>query len=395
MFATKKKKDLVFDPEKTGKKKFYKKGWFIVLSIFILAVLIGGSIFAFKAGYVLNRISESDNSSLKSLLGVIPGVGGDIKESDGRINILLVGMRGENIPGGGLLADTILVLSMKPSENKVAMISIPRDLYVTIPGTSQKSKINAVYAHGAEKNEAFKEMQESVEQVTGLPIHYSAALNFVGFKQLIDGIDGIDVFLETDFYETSQFVQGQECGGEFTLSAGNNHLDGETALCYARARENTSDFDRTKRQQVMLKALKDKLTSLGTLTDFSKLNSIMDAAGDNLKTNMSSSEMKKFYTEYASMKDAQIYQRVFENSEEGMLKVPEDAPKGAGYILIPRAGWDDYSKIHEVCKDIFNLPAQSDIQPVKQYSRPQSKTEDDDKDKKTKKKDKDDKKDKD
>lgn len=389
MFASKKKNDLVFDPRKSNKKKFYKKGWFVGLTIVVLAVLIVGGVFAFKTGYILNKISESDNSSLKSLLGVIPGVGGEIKEVDGRVNVLLVGMRGENIPGGGLLADTIMVLSLKQSENKVAMISIPRDLYVTIPETSQKTKINAVYAHGAKKKEAFKDMQESVEQVTGLPIHYTVSLNFTGFKQLIDAVGGIDVYLETDFYETSQFVQGQECGGEFTLSAGNNHLDGETALCYARARENTSDFDRTKRQQVILKALKDKLTSLGTLTDFSKLNKVMDAAGDNIKTNMASYEMKNFYTKYTSMQDAQIYQRVFENSEEGMLKVPEDAPEGAGYILIPRAGWDNYSQMHEVCRDIFILSPQSDIQPVKQYSRPQSKSDDkDSKDEKTKSKDK-------
>lgn len=226
-------------------------------------------------------------------------------------------------------------------------------------------------------------MKEVTSTVTGLEVQYAASLNFYGFKQLIDAVGGIDVYLESPFYEVSQFVKGNECGGQFTLPAGNNHLDGETALCYARARENTSDFDRNKRQQLMLLALKDKLVSLGTLSNFSKVNSILNAVGDNVRTDMTSYEMKKFYEKYSSMKDAEIYRRVLENSEEGMLMIPQDIPEGAGYILIPRAGWDNYSEIHEMVDNIFNLPPQSDIDPVKQYTKPKPKVEDDkDKDKK-------------
>jgi len=156
-----------------------------------------------------------------------------------------------------------------------------------------------------------------------------------------------------------------------------------------RARENTSDFDRAKRQQLLIKSLKDKLVSMGTLTDFGKLNNILDAAGDNVRTDMASHEIKKFYEKYTAIKDAQIYQRVFENSEEGMLMVPSDAPESAGYILIPRAGWDNYSDIQKVCDEIFQLSPQSDINPVKQYFRPQTEQKDESKTKKEKDQDKD------
>jgi len=214
-----------------------------------------------------------------------------------------------------------------------------------------------------------KAMEQILGEITGQKIHYAVAINFYGFKQLIDAVGGVEINLETPFYETHQFVEGKECGLEFTLPKGKNILNGEKALCYARARDNTSDFDRAKRQQVILMALKDKLVSMGTLTDFGKLNAILNAIGDNVRTDMASFEMKNFYEQYAGMQDAQIYRRVFENSEEGLLTVPADS-HGAGYILIPRAGQDNYTQTSEVCTNIFNLPPQSDINPQKQYSKP-------------------------
>lgn len=355
------------------KKKFYKKKWFIVALVVLFFAFGVAGFFVYKTGYILNKISDGDSSAINSLFGVIPGMGKQIKEEDdGRINLLLLGMRGVNVPGGGLLADTILVVSFIPEENKMAMISIPRDLYVKVPGTETRSKINAVYAFGEEngKKQGLSQMKKIVGEVTGLNIHYSTAINFTGFKQLVDVVGGIDITLETSFYETTQFVKGNECGGQFVLPKGLNHLDGETALCYVRARENTSDFDRAKRQQVVLQSLKQKLISLGTLTDFGKVNGILNAIGDNVRTDMSASEMKKFYDKYSSVQDPQIFQRVFENSEEGMLMVPRDAPEGAGYILIPRAGWNNYSGMRDICRNIFTIDPQSDINPVKQYYRP-------------------------
>jgi len=373
-----------------GNEKFYRKKWFLFATVPLLLILLAGGIMAFKTGYILNKISLSDESGIKSLFNVLPIVGKDeeIKgEGDGRINILLLGMRGTQVIGGDLLADTIMVASYKFEENKLALISIPRDLYVNVPDRNYKAKINAVHVYGEEngQHKGLENMKKVVGEVTGLPIHYAVSINFNGFKGLIDAVGGVEVYLETPFYETSQFVQGQECGIQFTLPAGVNLLNGEKALCYARARENTSDFDRAKRQQLIIKSLKDKLVSMGTLTDFGKLNEILGVVGDNVRTDMASHELRKFYEKYSSIKDAQVYQRVFENSEEGMLMVPSDAPENAGYILIPRAGWDNYSEIHKICSEIFQLPPQSDINPIKQYSRPQpkqTKEEEEDEDKK-------------
>jgi len=371
------------------KKKIYKRWWFWLL--IVLAILFMGVFaFAYRTGLTLNKISSSDKSVLGSLFGVVSN-GGDIKQADdGRTNILLLGMRGKNVPGGGLLADTIMIMSLKDGEDKVALISVPRDLYVKIPRENYRQKINAVYAHGEEngRKKGLADMEQVIGDITGLSIDYGVVINFAGFKQLIDAVGGVDINLETPFYETNQFVQGKECGGQFILPKGKNTLDGETALCYARARENTSDYDRAKRQQVILQSFKDKLVSLGTLTDFSKLNNILKALGNNVTTDMSAGVMKKLYNKYSEMKNPEIHQRVFENSPEGKLTVPQNAPASAGFILVPRAGWDDYSEVRDVCKNIFEIAPQSDIKPVKQYQRPVPKLKNTKKKTSSKKKDK-------
>ena len=370
-------------------KFFYKRWWFWPLVVAII-LTIGAVAFFYKTGVILDKISSKDSSILDSLRGFVSNE--DIKKTDdGRTNVLLLGMRGVNVPGGGLLADTIMIASFKDDEDKIALMSIPRDLYVKVPGKDYRSKINAVYAYGEENGagNGISEMKKAVSEVTGLTIDYGVVTNFVGFQQLVDAVGGIEIVLETNFYETSQFVKGNECGGEFILPKGKNVLNGEIALCYARAREHTSDYDRAKRQQVILQALKDKLVSLGTLTDFSKVSKVLDALGHNVKTDMSSGEMKKFYSFYSGMNNPEIFQRVFENSPEGLLMVPQNVPALAGFVLIPRAGWDNYSEMHAICNNIFEIEPQSDIKPVKQYYRPAPKEVEKKKDKKDKdKKDK-------
>jgi polyisoprenyl-teichoic acid--peptidoglycan teichoic acid transferase len=339
----------------SSRKRFYQKKKFKVFAVILIIVLAIGGYFAWKTGFVLNKISGSKNSALGSLFGS----GSASQSEDGRVNILLLGMRGANMPGGGLLADSIMVASFDTKNNKVAMISVPRDLYVKIPDTNENSKINAVYSHweSGGKGQGIPKMEAMLQTITGLKIDHAVVINFAGFQKLIDAVGGVDVRMPKGFAETQQFVEGNECGGSFTLPIGTNHLNGEKALCYARARVQTNDFDRSKRQQVILKALKDKMTSLGTLADFNKVNNILNIIGDNVKTDMTPDEMKGFYEQYSNMKDADIVQRVFENSEKGLLKVPV-ANSGLGYILFPIAGQDNYSQLQDASKNVFTQEAQ-------------------------------------
>lgn len=383
-------------PEKK-KVKLFKRKWFRLFLALAGIILIVGGVMAWKTGGILNKITGG--GLFNSLIHSLPGVKDELKgEKDGRINLMLLGMRGENIPGGGTLADTIMILSIIPKENKISMISIPRDLYVDNPVWGNKTKINAVYAAGEEngKKQGLPEMEKVLSDVTGLPIEYGVSINFTGFKQLIDAIGGVEITLAQPFEEAVQFDEPhvcdpnvftvptgtyeikknkrgkitatyplctnphKECGGDFRLPAGKQTLMGDQALCYARSRATSNDFERAKRQQQIIQLVKEKLLSAGTLTDFGKLNGILNSLGDNVRSDLQAWEMKKFYDLYTGMQNPQTYQRVLENSEEGLLYNPPQT-KETGYILLPIG--DNYNKIREMAKNIFTLPKQSDIQP--------------------------------
>jgi polyisoprenyl-teichoic acid--peptidoglycan teichoic acid transferase len=384
-----------------NKKKFYQKKWFKISLIVIGILILAGGAMAWKMGVTLNKISLKGNL-FGSLARAVPGVKDELKgEADGRINIVLLGMRGEHVPSGGLLADTIMVASIKPAENKLALISIPRDLFVDNPSWGTKTKINAVYAAGEEngKKQGISDMKKVLTDITGIPIHYGVALNFQGFVELIDALGGIEVNLSEPFTESIQFNEPRacdnnvftiptgkydnkktttktgrvrivksyplcfpdpkyvECGGNFNLPAGINKLDGKNTLCYTRARYSSSDFERARRQQQVLKQIKEKAFSLGTLSDFGKVNDMLNALEDNVKTDMEAWEMKRVYEIYQKMTAIQMFQKVLENSEEGLLYAPPKQ-KETGYILLPRG--DNFDKVKELFQNAFSLPTESE-----------------------------------
>ena len=331
----------------------FKKRWLKVSLVIILLVLATGGWAMYKAGSTLGKISTKDGF-LSSLWKSIPGVGSDQLQgqAEGQINVLLLGMRGNNMPGGGLLADSIMVASIRPQENKIALISIPRDLYVQDPGSSSQSKINAVNAlyEGKEEGKGMEMMKQVVGDITGLPIHYVVRIDFKGFTELVDKVGGVDVYLDNPFSEPKQF-EG-EAASNFTLPAGKNHLDGTKALFFVRARYASSDFERAKRQQQVLIALKDKMLSIGTLSDFTKVNNILNILGDDVRADMDISEMKKFFDLANKIQDPKMKQRVFDTTPEGLLYASKaDTPEGKTYILLPEGG--NYDKIHEACRNIF------------------------------------------
>lgn len=385
--GAKKNMDFVKKEGMTTKKK-------VIISIIAAVVVIGGLLF-WKADNILNKIS-SEGGILSSITKSLPGLSGKLDgEDEGRINILLLGMRGENVPGGGLLADTIMVLSINPETKKVSMVSVPRDLYVTVPNTGSQQKINAVYFYGEEKERGkggIEYMKQVIGEIVGQPIHYGITINFAGFEQLVDAIGGVDIHLDEPFSEPLQFHQehvcdpnvftissgnfevkknekgkivaqyplcynhDEECGGAFNLPAGDVHLDGENALCYVRSRMTSNDFERARRQQQVIQEIKDKALSLGTLTDITKVNDMLNSLGDNTRTDLEGWEMKRFLDLYNEMTaegaTLEIRQKVLENTEEGLLYSPTDYAPEAGYILLPRG--DNYDRIKAMFSEILN-----------------------------------------
>ena len=359
-------------------------------------VLIAG-VFLVGAS-VLNKVAP-DGKVFKSIVKSLPGVENKLKgEEEGRINVVLLGMRGKGVTGGGTLADTIMVLSIKidKDENgedvyKAALVSIPRDLYVTVPGTTENHKINEVYHYGEQKEEGggMKAMKQILQDITGQPMHYAIQINFAGFKQIVDALGGVEVNLAEPFIEPVQFHEkricdgdkggsftvptgeyqykynkrktkvmkkypycynkDEECGGVFKVPAGVSILDGEKALCYVRARATSSDFDRARRQQEVIGQLKKKALSIGVLTDFNKVQELLNAISGNFHTDMELWEMQRFFKLYQKMGDIEPVHKVLENSEEGLLYSHEGDARG--YILMPRG--DTYDRIRELFANII------------------------------------------
>jgi LCP family protein required for cell wall assembly len=181
-----------------------------------------------------------------------------------RVTILVMGLDYRDWEGEGpSRTDSMMLLTMDPVSRTAGMLSIPRDLWVNIPGFDY-GKINTAYFLGELYNLSGGGPGlaiQTVENLLGIKINYYAQIDFAAFENFIDEIGGIDVEVP---YEMTVDPIGP--GNTVTLPQGTNHLDGATALAYARNRDTIgSDFDRADRQQQVIMAVFDKLTTLGSL----------------------------------------------------------------------------------------------------------------------------------
>ncbi len=181
-----------------------------------------------------------------------------------RVTILITGLDYRDWEGEGpARTDTMMLLTMDPVSRTAGILSIPRDLWVNIPGFDY-GKINTANFLG----EAYKVpgggpglAVQTVQNLLGIDINYYAQVDFQAFEDFIDQIGGVTVDVP---YEMSVDPLGP--GNTVTLQAGEQHLDGPTALAYARNRDTIgSDFDRADRQQQVIMGIFDQMTSLGTL----------------------------------------------------------------------------------------------------------------------------------
>jgi len=331
--------------EKPKKRRLWL--WFFV-AVFVLAAAAG--MLFYKASFTFSQMN------LNQAGGVLP-ISEDapkIEKDPERINILLLGLRGPDDPNGGLLTDTMMVLSVKQSTGQVAMISIPRDLYIKMPtepgknsGQAMKEKINFAYALGEERARGggLAYAKAAVQGVTGLWIDHVVSVDFLAFKEIVDILGGVDITLDKPFKETTQFAKEIL----LELPAGKNHLDGDTALYFVRSRYSTNDFDRARRQQQVMIAVKDKAMSLGILLNPVKVFGLLDTMGKNVRTDMSLGEINNIIGLSESLNFKNIRSKVFETTPEGLLYATTNEKNI--YILLPEG--DNFDKIREACKNIF------------------------------------------
>jgi LCP family protein required for cell wall assembly len=180
------------------------------------------------------------------------------------MNILLLGSDKDVDPNDpGFRTDVILIVSINRTANSVSMLSLPRDLYVCIPQLGM-NRINIAYewgeAVGWSPGGGFGLMQETILYNTGIPIHYYARVSLVGFKQIVDTVNGIDIAVDCPIRDSLRWLGNYDANNQpiyepFSLEPGYYHMDGSFALWYARSRKGSSDFDRNRRQQQVLRAI--------------------------------------------------------------------------------------------------------------------------------------------
>jgi LCP family protein required for cell wall assembly len=323
-----------------------------LLGVSALALILWfalGPILAWRKIYDASR-TDQQVSSLFGFLGKIVSSRQLKGEEEGRINILLLGIGGKDHPGG-TLTDTIQVVSVNTKDKQVAILSIPRDLKVTIPGAGI-SKINYAYAYGElypKTGGGPAVAREVVSNILDLPIHYYARLDFAGFVKLVDALGGVDIEVEKaindPFYPAPDMIHYDP----FRILAGKHHLDGKTALKYVRSRETTSDFDRSQRQQQMMQALKERVLSLNILANPKKINEIASILGDHVRTDLAAWEIARLI-EVAS-REASSYTLLTRVLSSGPGE-PLVAVNEGGYYLVPKSG--NFKEIQRIAREIFS-----------------------------------------
>jgi LCP family protein required for cell wall assembly len=185
----------------------------------------------------------------------------------GATTVLLLGTDRRNMDGGSDNTDTIMLLHLNPSVQQVAILSVPRDLYVDIPGHEQ-GRINTAYALGERDGSGGLLLAaQTVSATLGVPVQHAALLDFQAFVTLVDAIGGVDV--DVPYAISDPTYPDSGIGYDpFYLVAGQHHLDGATALKYVRTRATFGgDFDRTARQRQLVLAVRDRIMRLELLPD--------------------------------------------------------------------------------------------------------------------------------
>ncbi len=367
--------------KRAGKKRLTKRR--VMLIIALIVGLVAG-FFIYKALANAHKIFGNGN-----LLGLFQQ-----KELQmdryGRSNVLVLGTTDDdpNHPGG-TLTDSIMVLSVDQKKKDAYMFSVPRDLYVKY-GRSCNSgyagKINEYFScvDEGKSEEAEKRRMTGIRQfignIFGMDLQYVVHVNTTVIRDAVNAVGGVTVNVQSrdprgvldgsvDWMcrakELTQQQRRERCptGHYIHFKNGPNQMDGDKAMWFSRARGlapptyglEQSNFDREKNQQLVLTALKSKATSAGTLTDFGKVSSLMDALGNNLRTNFDSAEIRTVMKLASEVKEGSIHRLSF--VEENNTLMVTGSVAGAGSIVEPAAGLYNYTKIQAYIKsELYATP---------------------------------------
>lgn len=324
----------------------------LVLSIAAIGIIVGWKIFVWG-----QRFKKETGLTAPTMVQLLFNGGAPLASSDGRTNVLILGISGGTHPGADL-TDTMLVMSIRQKDHRVTLISIPRDMWSEV----LQDKVNSAYHYGEEreKGAGIPLAKASIDDVVGLPVHYGFVIDFSGFKTIIDLVGGIDVFVPSAFTDPDFPVEGKEndvCGGDpqfrcryepLHFDRGLEHMDGTRALQYVRSRHaedsEGSDFARSRRQQDVLVALQQKLLQPKLIFQPGLVAKLFRAFDEATDMDMTIGELLTVGKLLAKNKQENIKKIFFEDQ----LVTPPLWQYNGRYVLVPR---EDFDAIHEFIKE--------------------------------------------
>ncbi|HET8690436.1 MAG TPA: LCP family protein [Candidatus Saccharimonadales bacterium] len=340
----------------------------VIAALLVLFLLFGG-FFGFKIWNASSKILGGGN-----IFGLL-GSGTPLKTGpDGRSNILVFGTSIDD-PGhsGALLTDSIMVISVDQKAKNAVMFSVPRDLWVEYGrqcDNGYQGKINAVYqcfsGMGKDHAAGANALRQIVGKSFGIDVQYSVAVDYTAVKDLVNAVGGVDITIDSpDPRGILDRNFDKHCpNGPYTCyfvkyPNGPVHLDGIHALYLSRARNDKGgyglprgNFDREDNQRKILRALRDKMESAGTLANPIKVSSMIDALGNNIRTNISAGEIKTLIGLAGDIKDSSIKNVSLVDPNNPVMTT---GSYGAQSIVKPAAGLYDFSQVQDFIRQQFNF----------------------------------------
>lgn len=305
-----------------SKIKSNKPKWLRILSIIALVLFLGVAVYGFMFYKSLSTALEDihepiERKSEKRTQEVT------LQKKD-PFSILMLGV--DEREGDKGRSDTMILITVNPNQNSTKMLSIPRDTYTEIIGKGIDDKINHAYAFGGPEMS-----MDSVENFLDIPVDYYMKINMEGFEEIVNAVGGITVNNNLDF----------EYGGVH-FPVGEITLNGEDALIYSRMRKEdpNGDFGRQQRQRLIIQGVIKKGASLNSITNF---DSIFSALGNNVKTNITFSEMVDIQ---------QNYKNASQNIEHVTISGTGTMMGGIYYLVVPDG---EKNRVQSILKNHLEL----------------------------------------
>ena len=320
---------------------FGPRGSKVVVILLFLLLLLGGGYGLVKSGIFHHTVKRTLT------------MGGLDKDAYGHTNILFLGVGG-TLEEGGNLSDSVMLVSIQAEKGSASVLSLPRDLFVSSgdPEVGDR-KLNEVYARARYKYGDKKGLdiaKQAVSNFTGVEVHYATVVSFDVFRDAVNAFGGVDIFVPEDIVDP--FYPDGNYGYEtFVVRKGFQRFDGDMALKYARSRKTSSDYDRAKRQQDLVMALRKKAEKLNLFKDFGKIRDLYQTFRTRVNTDMGITDLIELAKIGITLDFEDVIMAVLNDDptqKGGFLYTPAKEFFGGQFVLLPQDLKDTQHFIHLV-----------------------------------------------